>query len=168
MTDLAIRASCADDLAQILALYPLAFSDEDLTGLIAQLLGGEYQVTSLCAFENDGLVGHILFTRDLSGHGALLGPMAVSPARQRQGIGSALIKAGLDALKAQGVAQVFVLGDPGYYSRAGFTPERHVQPCYPIPEKWRDAWQSYKIGKASVDAASLKLPTPWMEPSLWG
>ena len=49
-----------------------------------------------------------------------LGPMAVVPARQRQGIGSMLVTAGLNACRAAGVGAVIVLGHPHYYPRFGF------------------------------------------------
>lgn len=51
-----------------------------------------------------------------------LAPMAVRPDRQRQGIGSALVRAGLDACRARGIGLVVVLGHPGYYPRFGFRP----------------------------------------------
>ncbi len=49
-----------------------------------------------------------------------LGPMAVAPAYQRQGIGSALARAGLAACSDQGFEIVIVLGHPGFYPRFGF------------------------------------------------
>ncbi len=162
-----IRATTQDELGDILALYPLAFPDEDLTGLIEALLSGEPGVTSLGAYQKGALVGHILFTRDFSGKGALLAPLGVAPEVQLQGIGTALIAAGLEAMKAQGMDQVFVLGDPKYYSRAGFSVERDVQPCCPIPEQWSDAWQSLAFGEAELPAGPLGLPAPWMDPALW-
>ena len=44
------------------------------------------------------------------------------PAWQRRGVGTALIRAGLDVCRAQGWDRVVVLGDPGYYARLGFAP----------------------------------------------
>jgi hypothetical protein len=74
------------------------------------------------------LIGHILFTRlavaDTSvRHCALaLAPMAVLPAWQRRGIGSALIHRGLADARELGHKVVIVLGHPGYYPRFGFQP----------------------------------------------
>ncbi|MGB7411618.1 MAG: GNAT family N-acetyltransferase, partial [Sphingopyxis granuli] len=42
---------------------------------------------------------------------------------QGRGIGAALIRAGLDALRAQGVAISFVLGNEAYYPRFGYSPD---------------------------------------------
>lgn len=49
-----------------------------------------------------------------------LGPVGVEPRRQRQGIGTALINYGLEAIARAGEGCVVVLGDPAYYGRFGF------------------------------------------------
>ena len=51
-----------------------------------------------------------------------LAPLAVLPEHQRQGVGSQLVKAGLDACRSQGLFAVLVLGHPEYYTRFGFVP----------------------------------------------
>src|SRR3546814_21005305 len=55
--------------------------------------------------------------------GAGLAPVSVAPASQGQGIGDALISAGIDALREQGIAISFVLGHENYYPRFGYYPE---------------------------------------------
>jgi putative acetyltransferase len=49
-----------------------------------------------------------------------MGPVAVQPGRQGQGIGSRLIHQGLECLRQQGHRLVMVEGNPRYYSRFGF------------------------------------------------
>ena len=49
-----------------------------------------------------------------------LGPVAVRPDRQRQGIGQALVRAALARLAAAGAAGCALVGDPAYYARLGF------------------------------------------------
>jgi putative acetyltransferase len=49
-----------------------------------------------------------------------LAPLAVLPERQRQGIGSALVRSGIKILLDRGCPYVIVLGHPGYYPRLGF------------------------------------------------
>jgi putative acetyltransferase len=76
------------------------------------------------------IVGHILFSH-LPVHtsdgaivpAAALAPMAVLPAYQRSGVGSALVRAGLQACADGGAQAVIVLGHPEYYPRFGFSAE---------------------------------------------
>ena len=49
-----------------------------------------------------------------------LAPVGVRPEHQGRGIGSALIREGLDRARDEGWTAVFVLGDPTYYQRFGF------------------------------------------------
>ena len=59
-----------------------------------------------------------------------LAPLAVAPERQRQGIGSLLVRAGIGALRARNCPLVIVLGHPEYYPRFGFVPaSRHGLSC---------------------------------------
>ena len=173
MTDrIEIRESRPSDLAAIETLYPDAFPDEDLLPLVRDLLKEEAIVLSLVGLAEGALAGHVVFTDcGLAGRpdkAALLGPLAVSSARQRQGIGSALVRAGLQRLEAAGTHQVFVLGDPAYYRRFGFAPDDGVAPPYPLPEEWRGAWQSLSLGagKALLQGA-LSVPQPWRRRALW-
>ena len=50
----------------------------------------------------------------------LLGPVAVHPTRQGEGLGAFLIQSGLDRADAAGVARVLLVGDAPYYARFGF------------------------------------------------
>jgi putative acetyltransferase len=75
--------------------------------------------------ESEGrVVGHILFspvTVEIgSKKGLGLAPVAVLPSFQSQGIGSNLIKAGLEVAKDRGYDFVVLLGEPEYYQRFGF------------------------------------------------
>lgn len=173
-----IRHSDTADMPSIERLYPAAFPDEDLLPLVRHLLTHEPGILSLVAqAENSGsgqpVTGHILFTlSSISGsdiRAALLAPLAVAPHCQRQGIGTALIRKGLQDLASSGIDQVYVLGDPAYYSRHGFRPETAVTPPYPLPEEYRDAWQSLSLstGQPPIDG-KLLLPDIWMQPALWG
>lgn len=79
---------------------------------------------SLVAEVDGAVVGHAVCTRgSLAGVPVLgLGPVSVSPDRQRGGVGSALVHALLGAADALGEPLVVLLGDPAYYARFGFVP----------------------------------------------
>ncbi|MCX7178247.1 MAG: N-acetyltransferase [Proteobacteria bacterium] len=79
---------------------------------------------SLVAERSGQLIGHVAFSpvqfSDGSARWYGLGPVAVLPELQHQGIGKALIDSGLAALRALGASGCVVLGDPAYYGRFGF------------------------------------------------
>lgn len=79
---------------------------------------------SLVALDADELIGQISFSlatnAETSGDWYTLGPLAVRPDRQGQGVGGALIESGMKALVDVGAAGSVLTGDPGYYGRHGF------------------------------------------------
>ena len=167
-----IRDSREDDAAALETLYASAFPDEDLVPLLRALLRAEEEVLSLVAIVDRTTVGHVAFTAcdigDYEAGAALLGPLAVAPDRQREGIGSRLVRAGLHRLGETGVGRVFVLGDPAYYARFGFAPDGRVHPPYPIPPAWAEAWQSVGLGQdPSSPEGTLAVPPAWQKPDLW-
>jgi len=166
-----IRQTTPNDLAQIIGLYPQAFPKEDLRDLVSALLEQGARVLTLARFDGGALVAHVLFSickTDGPQVGALLGPLGVIPARQRQGVGDTLVRHGLEQLQSMGINQVFVLGNPAYYRRFGFAPEKYVQAPYPLPVEYGDAWQSMTLAaRPPLTAARLELPEPWMNPALW-
>ena len=170
--ELEMRESGPGDLAAIEALYPLAFPDEDLLPIVGDLLSEPAIALSLVAMADSTLAGHVIFTRcGITGQdekSAMLGPLAVSPTLQKQGIGSKLVGKGFELLKGEGVNRVFVLGDPAYYSRFGFLPDARVLPPYPMPAEWKDAWQSLSLLDDDTPIhGKIALPKLWLQPSLW-
>jgi putative acetyltransferase len=125
---------CAErlgDAAPVRYVNELAFGQRVEADLVERLRRAATDSLSLVA-EDEGVVGHILFTqvvvesvgRRVIGMG--LAPMAVLPDRQRQGIGSQLVRRGLDILRERGCPFVVVVGHPEYYPRFGFEPaSRH-------------------------------------------
>ena len=168
-----IRKSRQADAAAILSLYPRSFPDEDLVPLVRELLMIPDTAISLIAMNDSELAGHAVLTlcsvAGNNGGVALLGPVAVEPALQRQGVGTTLIRDGLRRMKETGVHLVCVLGDPAYYSRLGFVTESLVEPPYPLPAEWAGAWQSQYLGNSlTPDAGTLVVPSQWRDPALWG
>ena len=97
-------------------------------------------IVSLVAEEGQKIVGHILFSPvALSGHPGEkimgLAPMAVLPEFQRCGVGTQLVKAGLESCATLGCAAIVVLGHPEFYPRFGFLPavKYGVECDYDVP-----------------------------------
>ena len=119
-----------------------AFETQAEADLVDVLRQHAQPIVSLVAEEDGEVVGHIMFSPvSLSGHPDLkvmgLGPMAVVPAYQRKGFGSALVQAGLDHCRELGFAAVVVLGHPTYYPRFGFSPSSQfgIDSEYDVPEE---------------------------------
>jgi putative acetyltransferase len=120
-----VRLEQPSDRPLIHAVNRAAFDSRAEADLVDALRSTTPNAISLVADAGGELVGHIMFSPvtipdapDLRVMG--LAPMAVAPERQRTGIGSALIRAGLDACTRAGVEGVFVVGHPAYYPRFGF------------------------------------------------
>jgi putative acetyltransferase len=123
-----------------------------------------------CAGTLDGeVVGAILFTPAVIDgparriDGMLLGPLAVLPERQRQGIGSALVRRGLEILRERGCPFVILVGHPEYYPRFGF--ERAsalglVCPWDGVPD---EAWMACVLDAATMTGVSgtIRVRNEW-------
>jgi predicted N-acetyltransferase YhbS len=147
-----VRASQGFDRPQMADVITTAFGEEG--GTILQLVDDllidptAQPCLSLVADVNDRVVGHILFSTvhiqgdERNTKSVILAPLAVHPEHQNQGIGGQLIQAGIQQLTTAGVALVFVLGDPKYYQRHGFTPAgtQGFEATYPVPVEQADAW----------------------------
>ncbi len=178
--DLQVRSARASELGTVLAVVRAAFGSEEEPGLVKDLLddSSARPCFSLLAWRENRAVGHILFSRAAIGgapelSAAILAPLAVVPDSQKQGVGGALVKHGLQLLSKSGMDLVFVLGYPEYYPRHGFQPAGRIgfAAPYPIPEKNSDAWmvQALRpgvIGQYSgivVCAEKLDRPEYWRE-----
>ncbi|MEE8257558.1 MAG: N-acetyltransferase [Acidobacteriota bacterium] len=135
-----VRAETAKDYAAVQEVNKLAFGGEGESRLVEALRKSPRfrPQLSLVALRDQEIVGYILFSPAVI-EGAIekeqeagendvpvlvLGPMAVLPEYQRQGIGSQLVRHGLVECKRLGFGIVILVGHPGFYPRFGFMPAR--------------------------------------------
>ena len=136
-----IRPEQPDDITPIRQVNLSAFEGATEADLVDALRDQAHPIVSLVADDNGALVGHILFSPvTFSSHPDLrvmgLAPMAVLPDRQREGIGSALARAGITACRDLGYEAVVVLGHAEYYPRFGFVPASRfgLRSEYDVPD----------------------------------
>jgi putative acetyltransferase len=121
-----IRPEKPQDIPGVRHINELAFETPAEADVVDKLRQSCPDLLSLVAEDGDRLVGHILFSPAvIHGSGAKiegmgLAPVVVHPDRQRRGIGSRLVRRGLEILKERGCPFVIVLGHPKYYPRFGF------------------------------------------------
>lgn len=122
-----VRAAQPGDSDSIRTLVTAAFGSPREADLVDSLHAERAVLASFVAGQGETLTGHILFSRmfivngDASTPAVALAPLAVHPACQRQGVGSLLIRHGLNWLREHGESIVIVLGHPDYYPRFGFS-----------------------------------------------
>jgi putative acetyltransferase len=122
-----VRAERPEDRAAVRAVNLAAFDTAAEANLVDALRDKAQSVVSLVAEEGKEIVGHIMFSPVTMYGGQQfrligLAPMAVVPARQRQGVGAALVHTGIARCTERGFGAVVVLGHRSYYPRFGFQP----------------------------------------------
>ena len=122
-----IREDAPADHRAIAALHTAAFGRDYEATLVGRLRRERVVEASLVAAQGEELLGHILFSTlgvEVDGRkvkAAALAPLSVAPAQQRKGVGSALVRAGIAALRERGLEAIVVLGHPNFYPRFGFS-----------------------------------------------
>jgi putative acetyltransferase len=141
----------------------LAFGPDEEARLVEALRDGGYARLSLVAERAGRVVGHILFS-DLSINTAssqvpalALAPMAVLPAFQKQGIGSALVRRGLDECRRQG-HQIVVLGHPHFYPRFGFSAKLTAALASPVPGG--ESFMALELAGGALDGVNGRVEYP--------
>jgi putative acetyltransferase len=142
-----VRAEETSDWSAVRAVHLAAFgADRKVVGDLVDDLRGAVargEGLSLVAEERDQVVGHVLFSPSLLDAPKrlvsvqVLSPIGVVPAFQKQGVGTALVRHGLELLIGRNVPLVFLEGPPAYYSRFGFRPAADLgfrKPSLRIPD----------------------------------
>jgi putative acetyltransferase len=174
-----IRVATRDDADAVRRVHLSAFPQGEgdiVSQLAVDLLWEETAppVISLVAEADEIVVGHVAFspvrmrdTRELVGY--ILAPLAVSPGYQKRGIGSQLIKSGIERLAETGSDMLLVYGDPEFYGRFGFRVD--VAECYipPYQLQYSFGWQvmalrDFEARRSAVRiscVSSLGIPALW-------
>jgi putative acetyltransferase len=161
--DVVIRPRTLADDDAITQLNDAAFGAPGEARLIQALRDAGVAAIELVAVEDACVVGHILFSvLEVAVDGRAvtalaLSPMAVEPARHRQGIGSRLVNAGLGRARDHAWKAVIVLGHPRYYPRFGFSSAqaRHLQAPYS-----GDAFMALALRPGALDGRSGRVVYP--------
>ncbi|MDJ0926836.1 MAG: N-acetyltransferase [Gammaproteobacteria bacterium] len=173
-----IRESLDTDKESIRQLHRNAFGETEgdaVSKLAVDLLEDRtaLPLLSLVAEADDEIVGNVIFSSvtiegaDPAASAYTMAPLAVASRFQGQGLGTKLIKLGLETLKARGAAIVLVLGDPNYYSRTGFQAGHSLKPPHAL--RYPEAWMALELVEGALEntrgtvrcAASLSAPEYW-------
>lgn len=164
-----IRSETVADRQVIRNLNGAAFETDAEAKLVDALRDGGFVEISLVAEKQGEIVGHILFSHlpIMTNAGTVaalsLGPMAVQPSHQRQGVGSRLVGAGLKTCWKQGHTIAVVLGHPDFYPRFGFS----AQLAQPLesPYGGGEAWMAMELvtGSLAGVAGRVEYPPPFKE-----
>ncbi|MBC7931860.1 MAG: N-acetyltransferase [Rubrivivax sp.] len=138
-----IRAEESKDREAVREVNASAFGRPGEADLVDALRENAPQHVSLIAEEDGRIVGHIFFSpvtvESGAGDWAAMGlaPMAILPEFQARGVGSRLVREGLEHCHRAGHDVVFVLGHADYYPRFGFTPAkpRGIECEFPAPDE---------------------------------
>ncbi len=133
-----IRPEIINDIEQIRQVNLAAFGLPAEANIVNKIRVRCSDIVSLVAEDAGVVVGHILFSpvliksQDIAVNGMGLAPMAVLPNRQRQGIGSMLVRAGLKILRDRACPFVTVLGHSKFYPKFGF----ELASKYDVTSQW--------------------------------
>ncbi len=158
-----IRESLPADTESIRTLHREAFGEaegESVSGLAVDLLDdpSASPIVSFVAEQQGKVIGNVIFTAvKIDGSATIakvhiMAPLAVATKFQGTGIGTALIEHGLEKLQELGTSIVLVLGDPNYYSRAGFTAAHNIAPPYELD--YPEAWMALELIEGALEHTS--------------
>jgi putative acetyltransferase len=132
-----IRRETYADIAAVRNLNLAAFRQAAEANLIDALRNSSDTVLSLVAEDNGGISGHTVFSKLQTPDKCLaLAPVSVAPESQNKGIGSKLIEERLSQARRDGWRAAFVLSEPNFYTRFGFSAKKADKLEKPYPKKY--------------------------------
>jgi putative acetyltransferase len=161
-----IRVETPDDYASIADVVESAFGERAVAEMTEAIRASDGYVPGLAFVADDaGVVGHTmlsyLWIEGTDFRVLQLGPMAVRPDRQRQGIGSALIRSALRAAGERGDPLVLVEGVPGYYPRFGFRSASKLGLLRPHEDIPNAAWMAIPLSAYNSAIQGRVVYPPW-------
>lgn len=163
--DILIRAERPIHSGGIRYVHEAAFGRRDEADIVHRIRKTEGFIPSLSLVaDSDGfIIGHAMFSEvtvysgEVTWKAVVLGPIAVAPDRQRQGIGGMLVRAGLETCCELGYTLVALIGHPTYYPRFGFAAASRIGlTCnIPVPD---EVFMAYAIRADDVLAGNLIYP----------
>jgi putative acetyltransferase len=162
-----IRPETSADHEGIRTVTRLAFGQDAEARLVDTLRDGGYVRASLVAEIDGQVVGHVLFsdlpvvTEAGTVLALALAPLAVLPEFQNRGLGSTLVRRGLEVCKQQGHRIVVVLGHPHFYQRFGFSSKLAAQ--LESPYSGRESFMAVELVPGALDgvAGQVQYPPPF-------
>ena len=159
-----LRPETAADHEAIRQVNCRAFGGDAEARLVDALREGGHVRASLVAEEGGHVVGHVLFSHLplVTGGGMVpglaLAPLAVLPELQGRGIGSALVRRGLEVCKEQGHRVVVVLGHPPFYQRFGFSAQLAAR--LEAPYSGRESFLAVELVPGALDGITGRVVYP--------
>ncbi len=125
--EIALREETPEHLGAVDALTRVSFGGDYEADLVQRLREEQLVIAAFVAMDGEQLIGHIMLSDlpteldDRPVKAACLAPLSVEPVYRQQGIGAELVTTGVAAARERGYEAVFVIGDPSYYGRFGFS-----------------------------------------------
>lgn len=167
------------DTERIRQVYLSSFDGEErelVAGLAIELLNTDSnpKTLHLVADDEGEILGHVSFSPVMIKDsqkclGYILALLAVSPEHQKRGVGSMLVREGLERLMSSEATVVLLYGDPDYYGRFGFSSELAEKYIPPFPLRYPSGWQALALSGELVpkDPKRITCVEPLNKPELW-
>jgi|SRR5579872_2655936 len=162
MTEVEIRPERSEDAAAVRALVTAAFGADDDTADFVEAARKQAEVSlAEVAVAEGAIVGHAqlcdapLTVDGRAVKGAYLTCLSADPALQMRGIGSRLVRSGLERLAAMGYEAASLLGDPAYYRRFGFSPDLAARIEAPHRARGR-GFQAVELVSGALDGKAVR------------
>lgn len=162
---LAVREERNEDIAEIRDVHEAAFGRDAEASLVDRLREDGLIVTSVVAAQAERIVANAVFSRlaaeSASGliKAVALAPVAVKPAFQRSGFGSAVVAYGLQICATRGYDLALVLGDPHYYNRFGFSSQAATTVRSPYSGAGA-AWMALELRRTRIVGRDITVRYP--------